>query len=84
MGVAYCVSTPIYSQSNFNKQENTMDLQALELRMTDMLKAIEQSAANHNSLIGRLEECRFLYEEAKKEAAGTEVEAPVEVVHPAE
>lgn len=83
MGVAYCVSTPIYSQSNFNKQENTMDLQALELRMTDMLKAIEQSAANHNSLIGRLEECRFLYEEAKK-AVESVVEAPVEVVHPAE
>ena len=35
-----------------------MEVAILEARISDLEKAIEQSAANHNALIGRLMECK--------------------------
>lgn len=47
-------------------------------RMGAISEAMAQSASNHNSLVGRLEECKFMLEElAKLEQAVPAVEGEV-------
>ena len=49
-----------------------MDLTEIELRITDITKAVEQSFASHQSLLGRLEEAKFLYGKFKDIVATSE------------
>jgi hypothetical protein len=48
-----------------------MKKEEIEKRIADISMAIEQSAANHNALLGRLGEARYVLEEmVKKETEG--------------
>ena len=51
-----------------------MNMQELEARIKELAQAIEQSMANHNALIGRIEEAKFILSELEKVA---EVVQPV-------
>lgn len=48
----------------------------LETRKADLTRAIEQSVANHNGLLGRLAECEFQLSELEKQEPDVEVNAP--------
>lgn len=55
-------------------------LEKLVLRVQELEKAIEQSAANHNALCGALQEAKNIYHLAVEAAPA--VEAAVEAVEP--
>lgn len=43
-----------------------MNKELLEQRVKDIQAAIDQSAANHNALMGRLEEAKFILSQFKE------------------
>ncbi len=43
-----------------------MDKQTLIARIEEISKAIEQSLAQHNALVGRLNEAKFIFEQMEK------------------
>jgi predicted nucleic acid-binding Zn-ribbon protein len=49
-------------------QEINMTVEDLEQRIKDMTKALEQSMANHNALVGRIEEAKTILESLQKAA----------------
>ena len=53
-------------------------LQQLETKIKDLAQKLEQSAANHNGLLGSMQTLRELYQEAM--AAAPVIEAAIPVV----
>lgn len=49
-----------------------MNKEQLEARIKEITNAIEQSAQNHNALLGRLSEAQFMLEEMNKVAGEIE------------
>lgn len=49
-----------------------MNKEQLEARIKEITNAIEQSAQNHNALLGRLSEAQFMLEEMSKVAGEIE------------
>lgn len=48
------------------RREIKMNVSELEQRVVDLAKAIEQSVAQHNGLVGRYEEAKFVLDQMKK------------------
>lgn len=50
-----------------------MSKAVIEKRVQELLKAVEQSAANHNMLVGHLNEAKHLLTEIVKEELNAEI-----------
>ena len=50
-----------------------MDIATLEQRIKDLAGSLEQSVANHNALVGRIEEAKHILDGLKKVAEVAEV-----------
>lgn len=59
--------------------EQQMNQAALEARIKEIQAAVDQSALNHNALLVRLDECKYLLEAMLKACAETVTEPVHEV-----